>query len=74
MSYNKHVEAFVIGDLVYFTGDEVESPPLAHNVGIVTSVGAAPRATRAYNVFWLHSGTIIAVTGKHLVLAYIREI
>ena len=66
MSYNKQVETFVIGDL--------ESPPLAHKVGIVTSVGAAPRATRAYNVFWLHSGTIIAVTGKHLVLAYIREI
>ena len=74
MSYNSQVETFVVGDLVYFTGYEVENPPLAHKIGIVMSVGAAARAFRSYSVFWIHSGTTTAVDGKHLVLAYTRKI
>jgi len=74
MSYNSQVEAFVVGDLVYFTGYEIENPPLAHKVGIVISIGGESRAFRSYSVFWIHSGTIIAVDGKHLVLAYTEKI
>ena len=40
MSYNSQVETFVVGDLVRFTGYEVDNPPLAHRIGIVLEVEA----------------------------------
>ena len=73
MSYNSQVETFVKGDLVYFTGYQVDNPPLAHKIGIVTSAGKGLKPHTMYNVFWIHSGNTICVAGKHLTLAYTKN-
>jgi len=73
MSYNSQVQTFVVGDLVYFTGYEIENPPLAHKVGIVMQVGEGSKLHRLYTVFWLHNNSSVAVNAKHLVLAYTME-
>ena len=69
MSYNSQIEEFVKGDLVYFTGYQVDYPPLAHKIGIVMQCGPSKHM---YDVMWLNTGNIIAVAGKHLTLAYTR--
>tara|TARA_Y100001963_G_C6529978_1_gene330628 strand:+ start:348 stop:569 length:222 start_codon:yes stop_codon:yes gene_type:complete len=73
MSYNSQVETFVRGDLVYFTGYQLEKPPLAHKIGIVLNNGIGPKPYTIYNVMWLHDGMTISVEAKHLTLAYTRE-
>tara|TARA_R100000005_G_C4924623_1_gene156352 strand:+ start:448 stop:669 length:222 start_codon:yes stop_codon:yes gene_type:complete len=73
MSYNSQVETFIKGDLVYFTGYQVDNPPLAHKVGIVMSEGKGAKPYTMYEVFWLYSGNIITVAGKHLTLAYTKK-
>jgi hypothetical protein len=73
MSYNSQVETFVVGDLVYFTGYEIENPPIAHKIGIVTQVGQGSKLYRLYKVFWIHSKSFASVNAKHLVLAYTKE-
>jgi len=70
MSYNSQVKSFVVGDLVMFTGYEVESPPLAHKIGIVLDIGSGAKPHRLYRVLWLHNGIAVSVSGKHLQLAY----
>lgn len=70
MSYNSQVEEFLIGDLVYFTGYEVSEPPLAHKIGIVVDIGPGTRPHKLYKILWLHNGTKINISGKHLTLAY----
>jgi|TARA_R110001583_G_scaffold44753_1_gene141701 hypothetical protein len=72
MSYNSQVETFVVGDLVCFTGYEVENPPLAHKIGIITKVGLGSKHYRLYDIYWIHSGSITAVNAKHLVLTYLK--
>jgi hypothetical protein len=72
MSYNSQVEEFIKGDLVYFTGYQVDHPPLAHKIGIVMSTGTGQKPHTLYEVMWLHTGNIISVAGKHLTLAYTR--
>tara|TARA_R100001509_G_scaffold63438_1_gene34944 strand:- start:2653 stop:2871 length:219 start_codon:yes stop_codon:yes gene_type:complete len=72
MSYNSQVEEFVKGDLVYFTGYQVDNPPLAHKIGIVMSHGTGNKPFTMYEVMWLHTGNIITVAAKHLSLAYTR--
>tara|TARA_Y100001938_G_C8017366_1_gene393330 strand:- start:682 stop:900 length:219 start_codon:yes stop_codon:yes gene_type:complete len=72
MSYNEQVEEFVKGDLVYFTGYQVERSPLAHKLGIVMKNGMGSKPYTMYEVMWLHTGNIITVAAKHLTLAYTR--
>ena len=72
MSYNSQIEEFVKGDLVYFTGYQVDNPPLAHKIGIVMKAGMGNPPYTMYEVMWLHTGNIITVEGKHLTLAYTR--
>ena len=72
MSYNSQVDEFVKGDLVYFTGYQVDNPPLAHKIGIVMSEGMGSAPYTMYEVMWIYSGNIITVAGKHLTLAYTR--
>ena len=74
MSYNSQVETFVVGDLVYFTGYEVDNPPLAHKIGIVIEEGAGAKAHKLYRILWLYNGFKINVSGKHLVLAYTKKV
>ena len=73
MSYNSQVESFVVGDLVMFTGYEVEDPPDAHKIGIVIEVGPGTKPHRLYRVLWLANGTKINISGKHLQLAYVTK-
>ncbi len=73
MSYNSQVETFVKGDLVYFTGYQVDNPPLAHKVGIVMNNGTGAKPYTMYEVFWLYSGNSITVAAKHLTLAYTKK-
>ena len=70
MSYNSQVGEFVVGDLVIFTGYEVENPPEAHKIGIVIEVGSENDYSRIYRVLWLHNKTKVGVSAKHLQLAY----
>tara|TARA_B100000282_G_C31601369_1_gene430299 strand:- start:193 stop:411 length:219 start_codon:yes stop_codon:yes gene_type:complete len=72
MSYNSQVEEFVKGDLVYFTGYQVDNPPLAHKIGIVMSEGVGRKPYTMYEVLWIHSGNILTVAAKHLTLAYTK--
>jgi len=72
MSYNSQVSEFVKGDLVCFTGYQVDDPPLAHKIGIVMSNGKGAKPYTMYEVLWIHSGNIITVSAKHLVLAYTK--
>ena len=72
MSYNSQIEEFVKGDLVYFTGYQVDNPPLAHKIGLVMSGGTGTAPYTMYEVMWLYTGNIITVAGKHLTLAYTR--
>jgi len=72
MSYNSQVESFMRGDLVYFTGYQVDNPPLAHKIGIVMDSGTGQNPYMIYEVLWIHSGSIISVAGKHLTLAYTK--
>ncbi len=72
MSYNEQVETYVKGDLVYFTGYQVDHPPLAHKIGIVMSKGTGRKPYTMYEVMWLHTGNIITVAAKHLTLAYTK--
>lgn len=74
MSYNSEVEEFVVGDLVRFTGYEVDNPPLAHKIGIVVEIGPGTKPYKLYRVLWLFNGTKINVSGKHLTLAYVRKV
>jgi len=73
MSYNKQVDSFVKGDLVYFTGYHIEANPLKHKIGIVMSNGTGAKHYMLYEVMWVHSGDIMTVAAKHLTLAYIKE-
>lgn len=73
MSYNEQVETFVKGDLVYFTGYQLDSPPLAHNIGIVMCNGKGAKPYTLHEVLWLHTGAIISVSAKHLTLAYTED-
>jgi len=73
MSYNNKVETYVKGDLVYFTGYQIDSSPLAHKVGIVMNNGVGPAASTLYEILWLYDGSTISVEAKHLTLAYTRE-
>ncbi len=68
LSYNSQVSDYVVGDLVLFTGYELDNPPLAHKIGIVMSANGS-----VYEVLWLNSGTRISVSAKHLELAYIKN-
>ena len=70
MSYNSQVSSFVVGDLVMFTGYEVDNPPLAHKIGIVLEIGPGTKPHKLYRVLWLHNGIAVSVSGKHLQLAY----
>lgn len=70
MSYNSQVETYLVGDLVCFTGYEVEDPPLAHKIGIVIEIGPGLNPHRLYRVLWLYNGSKVSVSGKHLQLAY----
>ena len=72
MSYNEQVETFVKGDLVYFRDYQLDSPPLAHKIGIVMSEGIGSKSYTMHEVMWLDSGNIITVAAKHLSLAYTR--
>ncbi len=73
MSYNSQVDEFVKGDLVYFTGYQVDDPPLAHKIGIVMNSGTGSNPHTLYEVMWIHTGAIITVAAKHLTLAYTRD-
>ena len=73
MSYNSQVGSFVVGDLVFFTGYEVDHPPLAHKIGIVIDIGPGTKPYKLYRVLWLHNGTKVNVSGKHLELAYTKK-
>ncbi len=73
MSYNSQVDTFVVGDLVIFTGYEIENPPLAHKIGIVIEVGPGTKPHKLYRILWLHNGTKINISGKHLELAYVSK-
>ena len=73
MSYNSQVGSFLKGDLVYFTGYQLDNPPLAHQVGIIMSDGTGKKPHTLYEVLWLHSGMTISVAAKHLTLAYTKE-
>jgi hypothetical protein len=68
------VETFVIGDLVYFTGYEVESPPEAHRVGVVVGVPTDDPSFQVYQVLWSKSKVIAGVSVKHLELAYTKNV
>ena len=70
MSYNSQIMSFVVGDLVFFTGHEVDDSPLAHKIGIVVEIGPGTKPHKLYRVLWLHTGTKINISGKHLQLAY----
>tara|TARA_B100001564_G_C20243546_1_gene491624 strand:+ start:257 stop:481 length:225 start_codon:yes stop_codon:yes gene_type:complete len=74
MSYNSQVSSFVVGDLVFFTGYEVDNPPLAHKIGIVIEIGPGTKPHKLYRVLWLYNGTKINVSGKHLELAYTKKV
>ena len=41
LSYNSQVSDYVVGDLVLFTGYELDNPPLAHKIGIVMSANGS---------------------------------
>ena len=73
MGYNSQVETFVVGDLVSFTGYEIEDPPLAHKIGIILKVGSGTDLHRLYNIYWIHNGSVSAVSAKHLILSYIKQ-
>ncbi len=73
MSYNSQVGSFVVGDLVFFTGYEVDHPPLAHKIGIVIDIGPGTKPYKLYRVLWLYNGTKVNVSGKHLELAYTKK-
>lgn len=68
LSYNSQVSDYVVGDLVLFTGYELDNPPLAHKIGIVLSTNKT-----ICEVLWLNSGTRVSVSTKHLELAYIKN-
>jgi hypothetical protein len=72
MSYNSQTDAFMKGDLVYFTGYQVDNPPLAHKIGIVMNQGTGRSPYMIYEVMWIHTGAIISVAAKHLTLAYTK--
>lgn len=74
MSYNSQVETFVVGDLVRFTGYEVDNPPLAHRIGIVLETGSGHKPYTTYRVWWLHSNSYVTVAAKHLTLAYTKKV
>jgi len=74
MSYNSQVETFVVGDLVRFTGYEVDNPPLAHRIGIVLEAGHGRKPYTTYRVWWLHSNSYVTVAAKHLTLAYTKKV
>ena len=73
MSDNQ-VETFVIGDLVYFTGYEVENPPEAHRVGVVVGIPVDDPAFQVYQVLWAKSNVVVGVSAKHLELAYTKNV
>ena len=73
MSYNSQVETFVVGDLVRFTGYDLDDPPLAHKIGIVIEIGPGTKPYKLYRVLWLFNGTKFNVSGKHLTLAYTKK-
>ena len=70
MCYNSQVGEFIVGDLVVFTGYEIENPPEAPKIGIVIEVGIESTRSRMYRVLWLHNKTKVSVSAKHLQLAY----
>jgi hypothetical protein len=73
MSLNDE-EQFVVGDLVVFTGYDLDRPPLAHKIGIVVGVNSpVAYASDIYEVLWLHSGARVTVSAKHLDLAYTKN-
>ena len=74
MSYNEQVETFVVGDLVFFTGYEVDNPPLAHKIGIIMEKGRGAKPYTTYKVWWLYSDSYITVAAKHLTLAYTKKL
>jgi hypothetical protein len=61
------------GDLVCFTGYDIEANPLSHKMGIVMNSGIGRSPYTLYEVMWIDTGDIISVAGKHLTLAYTRE-
>ena len=42
----------------------------AHKIGIVVDIGPGTRPHKLYKILWLHNGTKINISGKHLTLAY----
>lgn len=60
----------MIGDLVYFTGYEVDNPPDAHRVGVVVGAPTDAAAFQVYQVLWFKSNVVVGVSVKHLELAY----
>lgn len=73
MSLNDE-EQFVVGDLVVFTGYELDRPPLSHKIGIVVGVSSpVAYASDIYEVLWLYSGVRVTVSAKHLDLAYTKN-
>jgi len=74
MSYNSQVSTFIVGDLVRFTGYEVDNPPLAHKIGIIIETGPGINPHKLYRVLWLYNGSRVSVSGKHLQLAYTRKV
>ena len=74
MSYNSQISTFIVGDLVYFTGYELDSSPEAHKLGIVIGTSHGIKPHKLYQVLWLYNGTKVNVSGKHLELAYIRKV
>jgi hypothetical protein len=74
MRYHEQEIEFVVGDLVLFTGYELDHPPLAHKIGIVVGVNSpVAYAADIYEILWLHSGTRVTVSAKHLELAYTKN-
>jgi hypothetical protein len=71
---DSHVETFVIGDLVYFTGYEVDNPPLSHRVGVVVGALGDDPMFQAYQVLWFKSNVVEGVSAKHLELAYTKNV
>lgn len=74
MSYNSQAQSFLVGDLVIFTGYEVDNPPLAHKIGIVIEIGPGRKLYKLYKILWLYNGSMINVSGKHLELAYTKKV
>jgi hypothetical protein len=71
---DSQVETFVVGDLVYFTGYEVENPPEAHRVGVVVGVPTDDPLFQVYQVLWFKSNVVVGVSPKHLELAYTKNV